>query len=131
GVARRQRRGRGRPRLRGGGEHRGHADGLCERNGSACGSSGVMPEGVKGAVNLPNLLSALRLVATPFAICLILEEKGAVALLLFVGAAVTDWLDGYIARRMKSESPLGALLDPIADKVFGVGVLWALVHVGD
>jgi CDP-diacylglycerol---glycerol-3-phosphate 3-phosphatidyltransferase len=37
--------------------------------------------------------------------------------LLFVFAAMTDWLDGYLARRMNLSSPLGAFLDPVADKV--------------
>lgn len=81
-------------------------------------------------MSLPNLLSALRLVATPGATSLILGGRRLEALLLFAAAALTDWLDGYIARRTGSESPLGALLDPVADKVFGVGVLWALVKAG-
>lgn len=81
-------------------------------------------------MNLPNLLSALRLLATPFAVALIASGRSG-ALLLFLIAAVTDWLDGYAARRMKLESPLGAMLDPVADKVFGIGVLWALVGRGD
>lgn len=81
-------------------------------------------------LHLPNVLSALRLVATPLAISMILGERPG-ALLLFAAAAFTDWLDGRLARKIGSESQLGAVLDPLADKVFGVGVLWALVARGD
>lgn len=54
----------------------------------------------------------------------------AVALLAFVIASVTDWLDGWLARRLKQESDLGALLDPIADKVLVLGTLLALARIG-
>lgn len=81
-------------------------------------------------LNVPNLLSASRLVLTPLIAWMILGGHPA-ALVLFAAAAFTDWLDGRLARGTGSESPLGAMLDPIADKVFGVGVLWALVARGD
>ena len=48
------------------------------------------------------------------------------ALILFVGAALTDWVDGYIARTWKQESKLGTMLDPIADKAM---VLIALLVI--
>lgn len=50
-----------------------------------------------------------------------------VALVLFVAAAVTDWLDGYLARRMNVVSPLGRMLDPIADKLIVAAILVMLV----
>ena len=53
----------------------------------------------------------------------------AVALAVFVLASLTDWLDGYLARRWGQSTPLGALLDPIADKVLVIGVLLALVQL--
>ena len=53
----------------------------------------------------------------------------AVALAVFVLASLTDWLDGYLARRWGQSTHLGALLDPIADKVLVIGVLLALVQL--
>lgn len=76
-------------------------------------------------LNLPNLLTIGRIVATPV-ICWLLVLGGPVAIwiafVLYVAAAVTDWLDGYLARRMQIVSGLGRMLDPIADKLL-VGAL--------
>jgi cardiolipin synthase len=76
-------------------------------------------------LNLPNLLTIGRIVAIPV-ICWLLVVGGPVALwialILYVAAALTDWLDGYLARRMKIVSGLGRMLDPIADKLL-VGAL--------
>ncbi len=52
------------------------------------------------------------------------------ALLTFVLAGLTDWLDGFLARRWHQTSPLGALLDPIADKILVLGVLGMLAWEG-
>ncbi len=66
---------------------------------------------------LPNLLSGLRiLLVLPFSV-LLLREQFAPALGLFVAAAVTDGIDGWLARRFNWQSQLGALLDPAADKL--------------
>ncbi|MGR3435394.1 MAG: CDP-diacylglycerol--glycerol-3-phosphate 3-phosphatidyltransferase [Shimia sp.] len=94
---------------------------------------------------LPNLLTGIRLLAAPLVIVAfwLLPRPLAdwVALVLFVGAALTDWLDGYLARAWKQVSPLGAMLDPIADKamvliallvivaLFGAN-MWVLVPAG-
>ena len=67
---------------------------------------------------LPNLLTFARLVALPFLITAILEGRHAQAFLIFFAAAVTDFVDGFLARNFGMASPLGALLDPIADKLF-------------
>lgn len=70
--------------------------------------------------NLPNLLTLLRLLAAPGVAVMFLYFTRPwadwFALVLFVTAAVTDWLDGYLARTWKQESRFGAMLDPIADK---------------
>ncbi|KGB80618.1 MAG: CDP-diacylglycerol--glycerol-3-phosphate 3-phosphatidyltransferase [Confluentimicrobium sp.] len=70
--------------------------------------------------NIPNILTVLRLLAAPCVaiVFLLLPHPVAdwVALILFVGAAVTDWFDGYIARKWNQQSRFGAMLDPIADK---------------
>jgi len=79
---------------------------------------------------LPNLLTVLRLVAAPGVAVMFLYFHRPwadwFALALFVGAAVTDWFDGYLARAWKQESRFGAMLDPIADKAM---VLIALVII--
>ena len=66
---------------------------------------------------IPNLLSLVRLVATPFLIWLLILGHRQSALALCLAAGVTDVLDGFFARRLKSSSQTGAYLDPIADKV--------------
>ncbi|MBF0162669.1 MAG: CDP-alcohol phosphatidyltransferase family protein [Magnetococcales bacterium] len=68
-------------------------------------------------MNPPNLLSFLRILSVPFLIWLLLEEHATLALWLFIGAGVTDALDGFIAKRWQMESELGRYLDPIADKL--------------
>lgn len=72
---------------------------------------------------LPNLFSALRLILAPVAAWAILERRYAEALLVCVVAGLTDALDGYLARRFRSITRLGAYLDPIADKVL-LGALY-------
>ncbi|WP_151719552.1 CDP-diacylglycerol--glycerol-3-phosphate 3-phosphatidyltransferase [Gemmobacter serpentinus] len=70
--------------------------------------------------NIPNILTLLRLLAAPGVAVMFLYFHRPwadwLALALFVGAAVTDWFDGYLARLWKQESKFGAMLDPIADK---------------
>ena len=69
---------------------------------------------------VPNILTVGRLLAAPalpLAFVLLLRPwSDAVAFVLFVGAAATDWFDGYLARKWKEVSRFGAMLDPIADK---------------
>ena len=81
-------------------------------------------------VTLPNLLTLLRIAAIPLLVGL-LYWTGAwaswAALLLFVAAAVTDWLDGYLARKYSDTSPIGRFLDPIADKLMVAAVVVMLV----
>jgi len=68
-------------------------------------------------VNLPNTLSLLRiLLVTPFLIAVIYKQY-ALALTIFVIAGFTDFLDGFLARRLGQKSVLGAFLDPLGDKL--------------
>ncbi len=73
---------------------------------------------------VPNILTTLRLLAAPGVAVMFLYFHRPwadwLALTLFVGAAATDWFDGYLARLWKQESRLGAMLDPIADKAMVV-----------
>jgi CDP-diacylglycerol--glycerol-3-phosphate 3-phosphatidyltransferase len=79
---------------------------------------------------LPNLLTFARIAAVPAVVgCLIVPSAPlrAAALAIFMAAAATDWLDGYLARRMQAVSTLGRMLDPIADKLIVAAVLMMLV----
>jgi cardiolipin synthase len=73
---------------------------------------------------IPNTLTVLRLLAAPGVAVMFLYFSRPwadfLALTLFVGAAITDWFDGYLARLWKQESRFGAMLDPIADKAMVV-----------
>jgi len=84
-------------------------------------------------MTLPTKLTLLRIVLT-FAIMGALLLPGAagrgLALALFLVAGLTDWLDGYLARRFQQISPLGILLDPLADKILVIGLLLAFVQMG-
>lgn len=81
------------------------------------------------ALNLPNLLTYSRILAVPaIVLCFSFEGPASrwIALTLYVAAAVTDWLDGYLARAWAQQSALGRMLDPIADKLL-VGVVLLLL----
>jgi cardiolipin synthase len=77
-------------------------------------------------VNVPNFLTGLRLLAVPVFIVYYLQHRPGVALALYVGAMVTDWLDGIAARALKQFTKLGAAMDPIADKIMGLAALGLL-----
>lgn len=80
--------------------------------------------------NIPNILTLMRLIAAPAVAIMFLYFTRPLAdwfaLILFVAAAFTDFLDGYLARAWKQESKLGAMMDPIADKAM---VIIALVVI--
>jgi cardiolipin synthase len=81
-------------------------------------------------VNLPNLITLGRLLCVPLAIWLILGERYGLAFWVFVAAGVSDALDGWIAKRWDQRTPLGALLDPIADKALLAAVYITLGFAG-
>lgn len=89
---------------------------------------------MSGALNLPNLLTIGRILAIPV-ICWLLVAGGDAlrwtAFVLYVVAAATDWLDGYLARRMNLASPLGRMLDPIADKLLVAALLIVFAYTRD
>lgn len=76
--------------------------------------------------SLPNLISALRLVAVPVIVSLMLGQDYALAAMLFFIAGVSDAVDGFIAKRFGMTTALGAYLDPIADKALLVCVFVTL-----
>jgi CDP-diacylglycerol---glycerol-3-phosphate 3-phosphatidyltransferase len=81
-------------------------------------------------LNLPNVLTVFRILLVPVLVAALLSEAGSGDLLaaaVFAVASLTDALDGWIARRNKSESTFGKLMDPLADKLLVVAALVSLV----
>lgn len=80
---------------------------------------------------IPNILSMLRLAMVPVFLWLVLgPEEDLLAVILLAVSAVTDWLDGQIARKFNQTSRLGQLLDPIADRAFIICTLLGLLLRG-
>ncbi len=85
------------------------------------------------SMNLPNRLTIGRLILTVFFVAFLSTEThwgDLVALLLFILASVTDWLDGYLARRLNQMTNFGKLMDPLADKVLVASALVCLIPRG-
>jgi len=76
--------------------------------------------------NIPNILTLLRIAVIPLLVLLLMspsKESGFWAAALFAVASITDWLDGYLARRMGIVTVFGKFLDPIADKLIVMATL--------
>src|SRR5689334_5034655 len=93
-------------------------------------------------MNLPNLLTLVRIFLVPLLVAALVQQNWRVqwngklliandflALLFFLAAAVTDLLDGYLARRWKQVTTVGTLLDPVADKLLVSAALISLVQI--
>ncbi len=89
-------------------------------------------------LNIPNLLTWLRILLIPLIVGLFYlpdawlsyEDRNVAATVAFVIAAVTDWLDGYLARVLNQASAFGAFLDPVADKLMIAAALIVLLQLG-
>jgi cardiolipin synthase (CMP-forming) len=87
-------------------------------------------------VNVPILLTWLRVALIPLVVgvyylppqWLFMQDRNNIATIVFIVAAVTDWFDGFLARRWNQTSAFGAFLDPVADKLMVAGALLVLVH---
>lgn len=87
--------------------------------------------------NIPILLTWMRVAMIPMVVgvfflpdgWLTLEESGIISCAIFILAAVTDWFDGFLARRWNEVSAFGAFLDPVADKLLVAGVLMLLLQL--
>jgi cardiolipin synthase len=79
---------------------------------------------------VPNLLSLLRLALVPVFLVLILNGFNLEAVIVLIVASVTDYLDGYFARKLNQETRLGQLLDPAADRLYIFATLIGLSAVG-
>jgi CDP-diacylglycerol---glycerol-3-phosphate 3-phosphatidyltransferase len=83
-------------------------------------------------LNLPNVLTLLRILLVPVLVAALVQEGGGgdtLAAAVFVVASITDALDGWIARRQKSVSTFGKLMDPLADKLLVTAALVSLVSL--
>jgi cardiolipin synthase len=88
--------------------------------------------------NLPNLVTLLRIVLIPLIVGVFYlpdawfaeDSKNLAATAIFIVAAITDWLDGYLARKLDQMSAFGAFFDPVADKLVVVGALIVLLTLG-
>jgi len=89
-------------------------------------------------LNLPILLTWMRIVAIPLLVAVYYlpagwfdpGQRNLAATLIFMAAAVTDWADGYLARRLNQTSAFGAFLDPVADKLMVAAALIILIQLG-
>jgi cardiolipin synthase (CMP-forming) len=89
-------------------------------------------------INAPNIVTMSRIILIPLIIGLYylpddwiaLDNRNFAATAVFILAATTDWLDGYLARRLNQMSAFGAFLDPVADKLIVVGALVVLLYLG-
>ena len=88
-------------------------------------------------LNVPNLVTLSRIILIPLLIGLYYlpdewlsdQGKNLTATAVFIFAGITDWLDGYLARRLNQMSAFGAFLDPVADKLIVVAALLALLYL--
>ncbi|MBW4655995.1 MAG: CDP-diacylglycerol--glycerol-3-phosphate 3-phosphatidyltransferase [Kaiparowitsia implicata GSE-PSE-MK54-09C] len=84
-------------------------------------------------MNLPNLITLSRLLGVPFLLWLLVQptaQQRWIALGVFLIAAGTDWLDGYLARRLNQITDLGKFLDPLVDKLLVFAPFLSLIELG-
>lgn len=84
-----------------------------------------------GLRTLPNIITGMRLIAVPVVIWLVLTDRMTAAFWVFVGAGVSDAVDGYLAKRLDARSVLGSYLDPLADKLLLVAIYVLMGRAGE
>jgi cardiolipin synthase (CMP-forming) len=80
--------------------------------------------------NIPNLLSILRIALVPVFLWFLLEQMFVSAITVLAIAGLTDFLDGYLARKLNQTTKLGKMLDPVADRLYIFATLLALSATG-
>ncbi|WP_243259338.1 CDP-diacylglycerol--glycerol-3-phosphate 3-phosphatidyltransferase [Clostridium sp. 'deep sea'] len=83
---------------------------------------------------MPNIITFVRILTLPFLVNFLMDgsqSANKIALIIFLVASLTDFLDGFIARRFNLVSNLGKLLDPLADKLLVVSVLVTMIATGE
>ncbi len=86
------------------------------------------------AINIPNLVTAIRVILVPFFVYLVLQPSQTshlIAFALFVLASLTDLVDGYLARRLHQETEFGKFLDPLADKCLALGAFITFIFLSE
>lgn len=83
-----------------------------------------------GRLTLPTWITLLRFMFVPLLLWFLAQANWAAALLTFILAGASDWLDGYLARRLQLQSDIGALLDPLADKAMLLAASAMLLWLG-
>jgi phosphatidylglycerophosphate synthase len=83
----------------------------------------------RSSITIPNVISLLRLVISPIIPYLILTDQLFIGFVVYVLVALSDALDGYVARNFKQKSEAGGMLDALADRFLGIIVFVALVKV--
>ena len=91
-----------------------------------------------GRFNFPLFLTWLRIVAIPLFVAVLyvpdswlaLRERNVISMWIFIAAAVTDWADGWLARKWNMTTSFGAFLDPVADKLMVAAAMIVLTHHG-
>jgi len=81
-------------------------------------------------LNIPNLLTILRILLTPLLVIFLINERYDLAFVVFAAAGISDGLDGFLARVMKQKTRIGAILDPIADKALLASAYITLAVMG-
>ncbi len=85
---------------------------------------------VNSPLTIPNLITMVRILSTPLFVIFLLQNNYGRALVVFLIAGLSDLADGYIARNFQQKSPLGALLDPLADKLLMTASYLTLGYFG-
>ncbi|NMM07397.1 CDP-diacylglycerol--glycerol-3-phosphate 3-phosphatidyltransferase [Polaromonas sp.] len=85
-------------------------------------------------LTIPTMMTWTRIIAIPlivgvFYLNIAAAERNLIATVMFIVFAATDWLDGYLARKLNQTSAFGAFLDPVADKILVCASLLVLVHL--
>ena len=83
---------------------------------------------MKKLLNLPNILTILRMLMIPVFAKMYYSDQQAASMLVFLLASATDLLDGYLARKWNQVTDFGALMDPLADKIFVTTIMLILVE---
>ena len=81
-------------------------------------------------MNLPNLLSLLRIILTPLFIIFLFRDDKLLALIIFAVAAITDAYDGHLARKYNQITSQGKFLDPLADKILVLSAFFSFAFIG-
>ncbi|MEN2983462.1 MAG: CDP-alcohol phosphatidyltransferase family protein [Dictyoglomaceae bacterium] len=92
-----------------------------------CGWNRCWINDITQVISIPNLITILRFIVIPFYIFSLLDKNFFLALILFLLSALSDILDGYLARKLNQVSNLGKILDPVSDKII---IITSLLYFG-